>query len=103
MSPKTIDIQSGSELLREVDPIGLLPEPSVRRFQERLRERIRQLYPEARVFLRWSPSCTDGADVYTIPRAEDAEAKVLEAAREVLADADEWTCYDEGVRAALAA
>ncbi|MGF1465469.1 MAG: hypothetical protein ACFCGT_04985 [Sandaracinaceae bacterium] len=101
MSPKTIDISTGTELFREADPVGLLYDQSAKSYMEELKDRVREHFPKARVFVRWSPTSADGADVYTIPRAEEAEARLLRMAKEVRRESDDWLQYDESVRAAF--
>ncbi len=103
MTPKTIDISTGPEILRDADPIGLHAEVSVRRYLESLRARVAEHFPEARVFVRWSPSLGDGTDVYTIPRVKDAEEVLMNVANEVAANSEAWLSYDDDVRAAFAA
>ena len=100
MIPKTIDIQTGAELFGDADPVGLLPEASVRRYMKMLKTRIRERFPDATLFVRWSPTGTDGTDVYTIPRVEEAEQAIRSVADEVRAE-DGWLRYDETVRAAF--
>lgn len=102
MAPKTIDINTGGELFKDVDPIGLLTDASARRYMHELKGRIRERFPNARIFVRWGPSLDSGPDVYTIPRAETAEEKVVELADEVREDPDSWVVYDDAVRDALA-
>lgn len=102
MTPKTIDISTGCDLLRDADPIGLHHEVSVRQYLEQLRIRIGERFPQARVFLRWSPSTPIGTDVYTIPRAQQAETELMKIAREVRAKSEEWLSYDDDVRSDFA-
>lgn len=103
MTPKTIDIATGAVLFADTDPVGLLPDASARSYLEELRRRIGELYPKATVFLRWSPTSTDAADVFTIPRAEAAATLIGALARELQKETEAWVCYDESVRATFAA
>ncbi|MFK7990667.1 MAG: hypothetical protein AB8I08_31885 [Sandaracinaceae bacterium] len=103
MIPKTIDISTGPEILRDADPIGLHAEVSVRQYLERLRARVAERFPKARVFVRWSPSLGDGTGVYTIPRTPKAEETLKNVANEVASNSDTWLSYDDEVRAAFAA
>lgn len=103
MIPKTIDIRTGPEILSGVNPIGLHAEVSVRQYLELLRARVAERFPEARVFVRWSPSVGAGTDVFTIPRAPDAEETLKDVALEVASNAEAWVSYDQDVRDAFAA
>lgn len=100
--PKTIDINMSNIIFEEQDPVGLMPVLSAKGYLEALRERLRERFPKARVFLRWSPSSREEPDVLTLPPTEEAEAVVEEIAKEVIDESDEWLTYDESVRAAFA-
>ena len=100
-TPKTIDITTSNDLFEGADPIGLLPEVSARAYLETLRERVGELYPKARVFLRWAPTRTEPADILTLPRVEKAEERLLEMAEELKTERSVWVRHDETIRAAL--
>lgn len=101
-APKTIDISTSNVLFEEKDPVGLMPEASARRYLEALRARLHDRFPKARVFLRWSPTNTEPTDVFTVPRAEEAEEELKKIAEELREESDEWLRYDEDIRAAFA-
>jgi hypothetical protein len=98
---KAIDITTGNHLFRQADPVGLLPTPSACDYVGRLKKRIHERFPDADVYVRWSPSKTDAVDIFTMPGSAEAEAEIAELAQDLRTTSDAWLHYDEGVRDAF--
>lgn len=94
MSVTAIEYTVESDLFRDVDPVGLAEEASARAFQIALRERLKDAFPKASLFLKWNPNRVGGADVFTVPEDLTAQAKVLELAVAVRAEKSAWVCRE---------
>lgn len=101
MSLTTIDYTVTADLFKDIDPIGLLRETSARDFQVELRQRLKEEFPKANIFLKWNPNRTGSADVFTLPEADVEQDKVKAIADEVWASRDTWCKYDHEVIASL--
>ncbi len=99
---QTIIINTGSKLFDGADPIGLMYDVSASRYVDELRGRIREEFPNAQVFVRWNPRSTDGAEVKTVPKAEDMEGRVREMTANVRENRDAWIRYDQSVLSSFA-
>jgi len=101
LSLTTIDYTVTADLFKDVDPIGLLRETSAREFQLELRQRLKEEFPKANIFLKWNPHRTGQADVFTLPETETEQDKVKAIADEIWANRDAWCKYDLEVVASL--
>ncbi|MCB9597445.1 MAG: hypothetical protein H6719_32285 [Sandaracinaceae bacterium] len=94
MSVSTIEYTVSADLFADIDTDGLMQEASAHAFQIELRERLRDAFPKANVFLKWNPNRTGAADVFTIPEVETEQTRVVEIAEAVHADRTAWLRYD---------
>jgi len=101
LSVTTIDYTVTADLFKDIDPIGLLRETSAREFQVELRQRLREEFPKANIFLKWNPNRTGAADVFTLPETETEQVRVKAIADQVWSNRDAWCKYDDAVIASL--
>jgi hypothetical protein len=94
---QTIIINTGNKLFDGADPIGLMYDVSASRYVDELRGRIREEFPNAQVFVRWSPSSADAAEVKTVPKASEMETRVREMTVDVRENREAWIRYDQSV------
>ncbi len=94
---QTIIINTGNKLFEGVDPIGLMYDVSASQYVDTLRGRIRDEFPNAQVFVRWSPSSADAAEVKTVPKAAKMESRVREMTTAVRENREAWIRYDQSV------
>ncbi|MCA9604790.1 MAG: hypothetical protein KC619_04320 [Myxococcales bacterium] len=99
LSVTAIEYTVESDLFRDVDPVDLAEEASARAFQIVLRERLKDAFPKASLFLKWNPNRTGDADVFTVPEDPGAHAKVLEIAGAVRAEKSRWVRRDQPLAA----
>lgn len=91
MSVTTIDTTLPGDLFQHADPAGLLRDDSAKGFQIELRRRLKAEFPQANVFLRWSPNRVGDTDVLTLPPEQSACAeRVEQIVSGLLAEPDVW-------------
>ncbi|MGE0788242.1 MAG: hypothetical protein AB7S26_21395 [Sandaracinaceae bacterium] len=92
--PQTIDVLSGIQLAGASTSVAPVTAETATRYVSELRKRVSDLFPKARVFVRWSPVHATGPDVYTIPSMPEVAERVGEVAAGLRREPDVWCGAD---------